>query len=83
MSKHQETKKIQIQNKISVEDTADHLLEDSAEVRELVNSPDFIEFVQTLSESLDDNTTFDELLSSRVILQKALAILKKLKDESL
>ncbi|MBK5112015.1 MAG: hypothetical protein KGD59_03875 [Candidatus Heimdallarchaeota archaeon] len=83
MSKLQETKKIQIRSKTAVDDNPEHLLEDSAEIKELINSPDFIEFVQTLSNTIDDKTTFDEVLSSRVILQKALAVLKKLKDDSL
>ncbi len=71
MSKHQETKKIQ-----------EHLLENSAEVNDLINSPDFIEFVRTISNTIDDDTTFNEMFSSRIILQKALVILKKLKNES-
>ena len=82
MSKHQETKKIQQRSKVSVEEIQEHLLENSAEVNSLINSPDFIEFVQTISDTLDDDTTFNEMFSSRIILQKALAILKKLKNES-
>jgi hypothetical protein len=81
MSKHLETKKIQ--NKLSAEDSPIQMLEDSAEVRELINSPDFIEFVQSISDTIDDNTTFKELLSSQVILRKAMTILKKLKEDSL
>ncbi len=71
MSKHHEVKKIQ-----------EHLLENSAEVNDLINSPDFIEFVRTISNTIDDDTTFNEMFSSRIILQKALVILKKLKNES-
>ncbi|NPE06741.1 MAG: hypothetical protein GNW80_00535 [Asgard group archaeon] len=71
MSKHQEAKKIQ-----------EPLLENSAEINDLINSPDFIEFVRTISDTIDDDTTFNEMFSSRIILQKALAILKKLKKES-
>lgn len=82
MSKHQEAKKIQPSSKVSVEEIQEHLLENSAEVNDLINSPDFIEFVQTISNTLDDDTTFNEMFSSRIILQKALAILKKLKNES-
>jgi len=82
MSKHQEAKKIQPRNKVSVEEIQEHLIEDSAEVNDLINSPDFIEFVQTISNTIDDDTTFNEMFSSQKILQKALAILKKLKNES-
>ena len=82
MSKHQKAKKIQPRSKVSVEEIQVHLLENSAEVNNLINSPDFIEFVQTISDTLDDDTTFNEMFSSRIILQKALAILKKLKNES-
>lgn len=82
MSKHHEAKKIQPRSKVSVEEIQEHLLENSAEVNNLINSPDFIEFVQTISDTLDDDTTFNEMFSSRIILQKALVILKKLKNES-
>lgn len=81
MSKHQEAKKIQ-PSKVAVDEIQEHLLENSAEVKDLINSPDFIEFVRTLSNTIDDDTTFNEMFSSRIILQKALAILKKLKNES-
>ena len=82
MSKHQEIKKIQPRSKIPHEEIQEHLLENSDEVNDLINSPDFIEFVQTISNTIDDDTTFNEMFSSRIILQKALAILKKLKNGS-
>ena len=82
MSKHQEAKKIQQRSKVSTKEIQKHLLENSAEVNDLINSPDFIEFVQTISNTIDDDTTFNEMFSSRFILQKALAILKKLENES-
>ena len=82
MSKHQEAKKIQQRSKVSTKEIQKHLLENSAEVNDLINSPDFIEFVQTISNTIDDDTTFNEMFSSRIILQKALAILKKLENES-
>jgi len=81
MSKHQEAKKIQ-SGKVSVDEIHEHLLENSAEVNDLINSPEFIEFVRTISNTIDDDTTFNEMFSSRIILQKALAILKKLRNES-
>ncbi len=81
MSKHQEAKKIQ-SGKVSVDEIQEHLLENSAEVNDLINSPEFIEFVRTISNTIDDDTTFNEMFSSRIILQKALAILKKLRNES-
>ena len=82
MSKHQEATKIQQRSKVSTKEIQEHLLENSAEVNDLINSPDFIEFVQTISNTIDDDTTFNEMFSSRIILQKALAILKKLENES-
>lgn len=82
MSKHHEAKKIQQRSKVSTKEIQEHLLENSAEVNDLINSPDFIEFVQTISNTIDDDTTFNEMFSSRIILQKALAILKKLENES-
>ncbi len=81
MSKHQEAKKIQ-SGKVSVDEIQEHLLENSVEVNDLINSPEFIEFVRTISNTIDDDTTFNEMFSSRIILQKALAILKKLRNES-
>ncbi len=82
MSKHQEAKKIQQRSKASTNEIQEHLLENSAEVNDLINSPDFIEFVQTISNTIDDDTTFNEMFSSQIILRKALAILKKLENES-
>jgi hypothetical protein len=82
MSKHQESKKIRTKDELLTKNLQDHLLENNAEINDLVNSSDFIEFVQTISETIDDNTTFNELLSSRVILQKALAVLKKIQEDS-
>ncbi|MCK5046050.1 MAG: hypothetical protein KAS22_05685 [Candidatus Heimdallarchaeota archaeon] len=82
MSKHQEAKKIQQRSEVSTKEIQEHLHENSAEVNDLINSPDFKEFVQTISTTIDDDTTFNEMFSSRIILQKALAILKKLENES-
>jgi len=82
MSKHQEAKKIQPRSEVSVKEIPEHLLKNTAEVNDLINSPDFIEFVRTISNTIDDDTTFNEMFSSRIILQKALAILKKLRNES-
>ena len=82
MSKHQKSTKIQSSNELSTEKIQEKSLESNSEIDELINSSDFVEFVQTISETIDDNTTFNELLSSRVILQKALAILKKVQNES-
>ncbi len=47
------------------------------EIEMLTESPDFVEFVKMISSSLDDGKTFDEILSSKIILQKAIEILKK------
>lgn len=52
------------------------------EINHLINSPDFINFVSTICETLDDGMTYDELLSSKIILQKALRILKKLEKDN-
>ena len=81
MSKHQEAKKILTKSSESASENQDQLLENSVELAELINSPDFIKFVQTISDSVDDNITFNEMLSSREILQKALTILKKIREE--
>ncbi len=82
MSKHQESQKTHVRNKITTDIITENIQENSAEITELINSSDFIEFVQSISETIDDKTTFDELLSSRVILQKALAVLRDLQKNS-
>lgn len=46
------------------------------EITKLIDSPDFLDFAQMIEESVNDGVTFDELLSSKEILQKALEILK-------
>ena len=48
------------------------------EIKMLTDSPDFIDFVKTISSSLDDGATFDEMLSSKIILRKAIDVLRKL-----
>ncbi|NHJ32480.1 MAG: hypothetical protein FK732_06430 [Asgard group archaeon] len=83
MSKHKEVMKVTPRNNISVKETQEQKNEKSDEINDLVNSPDFIEFAQTISNTIDDETTFNEILSSQVILKNALAILKKLKKESM
>lgn len=45
------------------------------EIKHLIDSQDFEDFVQTIEDSLDEGLTFNELLSSKEILQKALKIL--------
>ena len=46
------------------------------EIRELINSEEFIEYLSTILESLDDEITFDKSLSSETVLRKALEILR-------
>ncbi|NHJ04939.1 MAG: hypothetical protein EAX90_08955 [Candidatus Heimdallarchaeota archaeon] len=46
------------------------------EITRLIDSPDFLDFAQMIEETLNDGVTFDELLSSKEILQKALEILR-------
>ncbi len=46
------------------------------EIKKLLESPEFVDFVQTIEDSLDDSSTFDSLLSSEKVLGKALEILK-------
>ncbi len=53
------------------------------EIEMLTESPDFVEFVKMISSSLDDGKTFDEILSSKIILQKAIEILKKIKQDEI
>ncbi|NHK29722.1 MAG: hypothetical protein FK730_00120 [Asgard group archaeon] len=51
------------------------------EIYRLINSHDFIDFVKTISETLDDGMTYNEFLSSQIILRKAKRILRKLEKE--
>lgn len=46
------------------------------EILKLLESPEFIDFVQTIEDSLEDDFTFDTLLSSEKVLGKALEVLK-------
>ena len=47
-----------------------------SEIAHLLESTEFAEFVQSIEESLEDDTTFDDLLSSKKVLGKALEVLK-------
>jgi hypothetical protein len=49
----------------------------SLEIDELINNPEFQEFIQTISDSINDGMTFDEILSSNKVLSQALKILKE------
>jgi hypothetical protein len=51
------------------------------EIKDLMNEPEFVDFVQSISDSIDDNVTFNELLSSKEILSKAIKILQKIKPK--
>lgn len=53
------------------------------EIKELLESQEFIDFVQTIADSLADDSTFDNVLSSEKVLGKALEVLKlqTVKDE--
>ena len=46
------------------------------EIKKLLDSPEFIDFVQTIEDSLADDSTFDSFLSSEKVLGKALEVLK-------
>lgn len=50
------------------------------EIETLVESEEFIEFAHMIEDSIDDGLTFNELLSSKEILQKALEILREDQD---
>ena len=50
------------------------------EIASLVETEEFIEFAHLIEDSIDDGLTFNELLSSKEILQKALEILKQDQD---
>ena len=54
------------------------------EIAELVNSMEFLDFVRSIDETVDDGMTFSEFLSSKTILGKALELIEKyhLEDES-
>ena len=47
-----------------------------SEIAHLLESPEFEEFVISIEESLEDESTFDDLLSSKKVLGKALEVLK-------
>jgi len=47
------------------------------EIAELVNSMEFLDFVRSIDEIVDDGMTFSELLSSKTILGKALELIEK------
>jgi hypothetical protein len=47
-----------------------------SEIAHLLETSEFAEFVQSIEESLDDDTTFNDLLSSKKVLGKALEVLK-------
>ncbi|NHJ47619.1 MAG: hypothetical protein FK733_07515 [Asgard group archaeon] len=51
------------------------------EISNLINEPEFADFVQTISDSIDDEITFDKLLSSKEVLHKALKILQNIKSK--
>ena len=51
------------------------------EIYLLINSPDFIDFVKTISETVDDGITYNEFLSSQLVLRNARKILRKLEKE--
>ena len=69
------TKEISFQKVLSQKSNLKITKED--EITQLINSPDFLEFVQMIEDSLNDGITYNELLSSKEILHKALEILKK------
>ncbi|MHA1124085.1 MAG: hypothetical protein ACTSO7_00245 [Candidatus Heimdallarchaeota archaeon] len=48
-----------------------------AEIADLVNSQEFLNFVKSIDETIDDGMTFSELLSSKTILRKALELIEK------
>ncbi|MBN1328098.1 MAG: hypothetical protein JXA54_01380 [Candidatus Heimdallarchaeota archaeon] len=52
------------------------------EIDNLISKPDFIEFAETLNELIEDGSTFNEILSSQLVLKKALAILRQVKNDS-
>ncbi|NHJ85536.1 MAG: hypothetical protein FK734_08745 [Asgard group archaeon] len=62
-----------VQNQIDLANT---------EIAKLLESEEFLDFVSSISESLDDGVTFNELLSSNIVLKKALAILRKSQKEN-
>jgi hypothetical protein len=53
------------------------------EIYRLINSPDFIDFVKTISETVDDGITYNEYLSSQIVLRNAKRILRKLEKEQI
>jgi len=52
------------------------------EIIELINNPEFFEFAETLNELIEDGLTFNEILSSQLVLKKALAIIRQSKNDS-
>ncbi|MFW9924193.1 MAG: hypothetical protein ACFFDW_12990 [Candidatus Thorarchaeota archaeon] len=47
------------------------------EIKKLISTPEFIDFIHSIEDSISDGMTFNELLSSQEILHKAIEILKK------
>jgi len=52
------------------------------EIKDLIENPEFIDFAKTLAELIEDSTTFNEILSSQLVLKKALAILRQTENNS-
>ena len=49
------------------------------EILDIINSNDFIEFIENLDYNLEDRATLDSLFSSKLVLKKALVVLKEVK----
>lgn len=47
------------------------------EIADLINSIEFLDFVKSIDEIVDDGMTFSELLSSKTILNKALELIER------
>ena len=53
----------------------------SEEILAIIDTDEFISFVETIQESLNDGTTYNEFLSSKEVLLQALKILKKIDNK--
>lgn len=71
------TKKRVINDPLSEIALDQYTCDDDAEIQEIIQSEHFANFVMSIADSLEDGLTFDELLSSKKILEEAIKVLAK------
>ena len=85
MKKNQANKNAQKKENNHQEDNITNELSELGilEIDQLLTDSDFIDFAQTIACLIDDGITFDDLLSSKTILKKALLLLERGNNENL